>query len=114
MPVNTHLKRLMIETIADNINEITLGFDGTPATANDGSAGRPALTLTPTIKILDNSNLLIEADIPTSYSFDESLKEVYLQIRGTDSFTPVTRHVFRPLLKTSNNEMKIQMILEVK
>ena len=105
MPVNTHLKRLMIETIADNINEIT---------SNDGSAGRPALTLTPTIKILDNSNLLIEVDIPTTYAFDESLKEVYLQIRGTDSFTPVTRHVFRPLLKTSNNEMKIQMILEVK
>lgn len=46
MPASDQLKRLMVETIADNINEMVIGFDGTPATSSDGAAGRPAVTVT--------------------------------------------------------------------
>ena len=53
MSANDHLKRLMIETIADNINEMVIGFDSTPATSSDGAAGRPAVTITPTVRIMD-------------------------------------------------------------
>jgi len=113
MTVNDHLKRLMVETIANNINEITFGFDSTPATSSDGSAGRPALTLTPTVKIMDNSTLLIEALLPSSYSYSDTLKEVYIQMRNTNDFTPIARHTFRPILKTSGNEILAQIILEV-
>ena len=49
MTASDHLKRLLLDTIADNINEVIVGFDGTPATSSDGAAGRPALTLTPTV-----------------------------------------------------------------
>ena len=45
MAINDYLKRLMIETISNNINELTLGFDGTPPTSSDGSAGRPRVAL---------------------------------------------------------------------
>ena len=114
MPASDHLKRLMIETIADNINEMTIGFDGTPATSSDGSAGRPAVTLTPSVKILDNSTLLVEGTLTTANTFDESLKEVYVQLRGATGFTPITRHVFRPINKTDTNEVIIQLIVEVK
>jgi len=114
MPANDHLKRLMIETIADNINEMVIGYDSTPATSSDGAAGRPAITITPTVRIMDNSTLLIEGTIPTSESFNEPLKEVYVQLRGDSSFTPITRHVFRPVKKTSTNEVIIQLMVEVK
>ena len=114
MPANDHLKRLMIETIASNINEMGIGFDGTPATSTDGAAGRPAITITPTIRILDNSTLLVEGNIPSSESFDDTLKEVFIQIRGTNDFTPITRHVFRPIKKTNSNEVNLQFIIEVK
>ena len=114
MPASDHLKRLMIETIADNINEMTIGFDGTPATSSDGSAGRPAVTLTPSVKILDNSTLLVEGTLTTANTFDESLKEVYVQLRGATGFTPITRHVFRPINKTDTKEVIIQLIVEVK
>lgn len=114
MPANDHLKRLMIETIASNINEMVIGFDGTPATSTDGAAGRPAITITPTIRILDNSTLLVEGNIPSSESFDDTLKEVFIQIRGTNDFTPITRHVFRPIKKTNSNEVNLQFIIEVK
>ena len=114
MPANDHLKRLMIETIASNINEMVIGFDSTPATSSDGSAGRPAITLTPTIRIMDNSTLLIEGSLTVADEFDESLKEVYIQLRGASDFTPITRHVFRPIKKTANNEIVFQLMLEVK
>tara|TARA_R100000988_G_scaffold32757_1_gene16560 strand:+ start:166 stop:510 length:345 start_codon:yes stop_codon:yes gene_type:complete len=113
MPSSDHLKRLMIETIADNINEMVIGFDGTPATSSDGAAGRPALTITPTVKILDNATLLVEGTITSAVSYDETLKEVFVQLRGSNGFTPITRHVFRPILKTTNNEIKLQLIIEV-
>jgi len=114
MPASDHLKRLMIETIASSINEMVIGYDGTPATSSDGAAGRPALTITPSIKILDNATLLVEGTLTTADSFDETLKEVYVQLRGTNGFTPITRHVFRPILKSSSNEINIQLIVEVK
>ena len=114
MPASDHLKRRMIETIANNINEMTIGFDGTPATSSDGAAGRPAITITPTVKILDNATLLVEGTLSTADSFDESLKEVYVQLRGATGFTPITRHVFRPISKNTNNELMIQLIVEVK
>jgi hypothetical protein len=104
----------MIETIADNINEMVIGFDSTPATSSDGSAGRPAITITPTIRIMDNSTLLVEGSLTTANTFDETLKEVFVQLRGTSGFTPITRHVFNPIKKTSTNEVVIQLIIEVK
>tara|TARA_B100001250_G_scaffold332628_1_gene298084 strand:+ start:294 stop:638 length:345 start_codon:yes stop_codon:yes gene_type:complete len=113
MTANDHLKRLLIETIANNINEITFGFDGTPATSSDGSAGRPALTLTPTVKIMDNSTLMIETTLTAEQQFDDTLKEVYIQMRNTNDFIPIARHTFRPIMKTDNNEIKVQILLEV-
>jgi|TARA_R100001015_G_C4534707_1_gene100162 hypothetical protein len=113
MTVNDHLKRLLVETIANNINEVTFGFDGTPETSSDGSAGRPAITLTPTVTIVDNSTLLIEAKIPTNHQFDDTLKEVYIQMRNTNDFTPIGRHTFRPILKNGSNEVIAQIIMEV-
>ena len=113
MPASDHLKRLMVETIASNINEMVIGFDGTPATSSDGAAGRPATTITPTVTILDNATLLVEGTLTTATSYDETLKEVYVQLRGTTGFTPITRHVFRPIQKSSNNEITLQIIIEV-
>jgi len=113
MPASDHLKRLMIETIAGNINEMVIGYDGTPATPSDGAAGRPALVITPTVKILDNATLLVEGTLSTATSYDETLKEVYVQLRGAEGFTPITRHVFRPIHKTTSNEIKLQLVIEV-
>ena len=113
MPSSDHLRRLMIETIADNINEMVIGFDGTPATSSDGAAGRPAVTIKPTVKIMDNATLLVEGTITSAVSYDETLKEVFVQLRGSNGFTPITRHVFRPILKTTKNEIKLQLVIEV-
>jgi hypothetical protein len=90
-----------------------LGFDGTPATSDDGSAGRPAITLVPTVTILDDSTLLVQAVLPQTQSFTEQIKEVYLQLRGASSFTPVSRFTIKPITKTTSNEVKIEITIEV-
>jgi|TARA_R100000988_G_C3847160_1_gene93195 hypothetical protein len=113
MPVSNHLRRLLTKTIADNINEVTLGFDGTTATSSDGAAGRPAITLTPTVTIIDDDTLLVEAILPFADSFDETIKEVYVQFRGASSFTPIGRFTTRPITKTSTNELVVQITIEV-
>ncbi len=113
MPVSNNLRRLMLQTIVDNINELTIGFDGTPATPNDGSAGRPALTVVPTVTIIDENSILLEANIPVDNSYTESIKEVYIQHRGTSDFTPVARFNTRPIVKSNSNEINIQILLEV-
>ena len=84
------------------------------ATASDGAAGRPAVTLTPTVTVIDDSTLMVEGSLGTEHSFTEPLKEVFIQFRGSTDFTPVSRHVIRPVTKTSGNEMKIQLLIEVR
>jgi len=113
MPISDYMRRLLLDTLASNINEVILGFDGTPATTDDGAAGRPAITLTPTITIVDDTSLLVEAKLPYDTSFTEQIKEVYIQFRDSTDFTPVARYTIAPINKSSANELKIQIAIEV-
>jgi len=113
IPVSDYIKRLLLETLASNINEVILGFDGTPATSDDGSAGRPAVTLVPTVTIVDDTSLLIEATLPYTESFNDNIREVYVQFRDTAEFTPVARYTISPINKSNSNELRIQIAIEV-
>jgi len=113
IPVSDYIKRLLLETLADNINEVILGFDGTPATSDDGSAGRPAITLVPSVTIVDETSLLVEATLPYTESFTDKIREVYVQFRDTNEFTPVARYTISPITKSNTNELLIQIAIEV-
>jgi len=113
MPVSDYIKRLLLETLASNINEVILGFDGTPATSDDGSAGRPAIVLTPSVTIVDETSLLVEATLPYTESFTDKIREVYIQFRDTTEFTPVARYTINPVTKNNSNELLIQIAIEV-
>tara|TARA_R110000796_G_scaffold22179_1_gene64550 strand:+ start:1249 stop:1596 length:348 start_codon:yes stop_codon:yes gene_type:complete len=114
MPVSNHIRRLLLQTIADTINEVVIGFDGTPATAEDGAAGRPAIVLTPTVTIIDDGTLLVEASMNTDSAFTDSIREVYIQNRNsTTDFTPIARYTTKPIIKSTSNEIKIEIIIEV-
>jgi len=113
IPVSDYIKRLLLETLASNINEVILGFDGTPATSDDGSAGRPAIVLTPSVTIVDETSLLVEATLPFTESFNDKIREVYIQFRDTTEFTPVARYTINPVTKNNSNELLIQIAIEV-
>jgi hypothetical protein len=106
---------LLLDTLASNINELVLGLDGTYATEDDGAAGRPVVTVTPTVTVIDDTSLLVEATLGTQYAFSQSLREIYVQYRddATGTFTPIGRYTIRPLDKTNQNEIHIQILMEV-
>ena len=113
IPVSDYINRLLLDTLASNINEVILGFDGTPATSDDGSAGRPAITLVPSVTIVDETSLLVEATLPYTESFTDKIREVYIQFRDTTEFTPVARYTINPVTKNNSNELVIQIAIEV-
>lgn len=114
MPVSNNAKRLVIQSIANNINEMVIGFDGSPSTNADGAAGRPAIVISPTVKVIDDHTILVEGFLPTDYSFNDSLKEVFIQNRTASITTPIARHTISKITKTTSNELRIQVIIEVK
>tara|TARA_R100001079_G_C4442772_1_gene149738 strand:- start:1405 stop:1752 length:348 start_codon:yes stop_codon:yes gene_type:complete len=114
MPVSTRIKSTLLTTLQSSINSIVLGFDGTPATNDDGGAGRPAITLTPKITIVDDTTLLIEASLPIADAFTDTIKEVVLLSKDANGvFSCIARYNTRPIIKTTQNEIKIEISLEV-
>jgi len=114
MPVSNHMRRLLIDTLAANINEMVVGYDGSPATKSDGAAGRPAKIINPTVRIISDTSLLVEGFLPATEAFNENLQEVFIQFRGALSSIPIARHTIASFNKTASNEVRIQIVIEVK
>ena len=115
MALSNHIQSTLLGTIASSITSLVLGFDGTPATNDDGGAGRPAIALVPKITIVDETTLLVEASLPITESFNDTIKEVVLMnVDSTlNTFSAVARYNTRPIIKTSQNEIKIEVSIEV-
>ena len=114
MPVSTKIKSTLLDTLRLSINTMVLGFDGTPATNDDGSAGRPAITLTPIVTVVDDTTLLVEASLPIANSFTDTIKEVVLLSKDSNGvFSCIARYNTKPIVKTTQNEVKIEISIEV-
>jgi|TARA_R110000796_G_scaffold185315_1_gene301866 hypothetical protein len=113
MPVSNHIRSLLLQTIANNINEVIVGFDGTPASSEDGAAGRPARVLIPTVTIIDDTTLLVKATMGIDDTFIDKIREVYVQSRTATGFTPIARYTTKPFFKTTANEINIEILIEV-
>lgn len=114
MPILNSVKRKMIEHLSTLINELHIGSDGTIATVDDGGV-RSLATTTPTLRILDDSTLLVEGSFDSSHIYEANIEEVYLQYRDstTGEFIPVYRTAIPSFTKGSNNEVQFSFILEV-
>ena len=116
VPVLTEANRYLTEQLADRINEMVFGFDGSVATSEDGGAGRPAITVVPTVRVLDEHTLSVEGRLSNMVVFNIPLREVAIQYRNpsdTTDVTPLFRYTFRPFTKSGSNELKFSVIVEV-
>ena len=116
MPLLTEGNRFLIDTLKDRINQVVFGFDGTLATSEDGGAGRPAFVATPTVRVIDDHSLLVEAVVPLSSTFTVPLKEICVQYQNPSDATDTTvlfRYTHRAVTKTQNNELRFAAIVEV-
>lgn len=116
MPLLTEGNRFLIDQLKDRINQVVFGFDGTLATSEDGGAGRPAYVATPTVRVMDDHSILVEAVLPLTSAFDIPLKEVCVQYQNPNDPTDTTvlfRYTYRAVTKTQNNELRFAVIIEV-
>ena len=116
MPLLTEGNRFLIDQLKDRINQVVFGFDGTLATSEDGGAGRPAYVATPTVRVMDDHSILVEAVLPLTSAFDIPLKEVCVQYQNPNDPTDTTvlfRCTYRAVTKTQNNELRFAVIIEV-
>lgn len=116
MPLLNEGTRFMIDTLKARINQVVFGFDGTLATQEDGGIGRPAVTLTPTVTVIDDNTLLVEAVLPLTTTFNTPLREVVLRYQNPADATDTTdlfRYTYNAITKTVNNEIRLSVVVEV-
>ena len=106
----------MIDTLKSRINQVVFGFGGTLASQDDTGAAQPAIAITPTVKVLDDHSLSVEAKIPLGNTFTAPLKEVVIQYKNPSDATDTTalaRYTYDSITKTSDNEIVFSAIIEV-
>jgi len=108
--------RFMIDTLKERINQVVFGFDGTMETPEDGGVGRPAVILTPTVTVIDDNTLLVEAILPLTTTFSKPLREVVIRYQNPTDATDTTdlfRYTYQSITKTVNNEIRLSVTVEV-
>ena len=116
MPLLNQGTRYMVDTLKGRINEVVFGFGGTLANQDDTGAAQAAIVVTPTVRVIDDHSLSIEAKLTLDTSFTRPLREVVVQYRNpTDSTdtTALLRYTYDSVTKTTNNELVFSAIIEV-
>ena len=116
MPILSEGKRFLTETLANRINELVFGLDGSIATEGDGGAGRPAIIVTPIVRVIDDTTISVEGSLGITTELALNIKEVALQYRNPNDTTeviPLYRYSFQPFSKTSRNEIRFSILIEV-
>ena len=109
MPLLTSGHRFVVDKLAEEITQVVFGFDGGIATSEDGGAGRPAVTVTPVVRIVDDNTISVEAKLTTTDSFALPLREVC--IRSADR--ALFRYTNDAITKSTDTELIFSTIIEV-
>jgi hypothetical protein len=116
MPILNQGNRFIIDTLKSRINQVVFGFGGTLASQDDTGAAQPAIVVTPTVRVLDDNSLSVEAKVPLSSNFNIPLKEVVIQYKNPSDATDTTalaRYTYDSITKTNDNEIVFSAIIEV-
>ena len=109
MPLLTSGHRFVVDKLAEEITQVVFGFDGSIATSEDGGAGRPAIVVTPEVRVIDDNSILVEAKLSTSEAYTLPLREVCIR----SATTPLFRYTYDAIDKTGNTELYFSTIIEV-
>ena len=113
MPVLDSLKSALTDHLTTLVTRMTLGSSGGDSSSRDGGAGNPQITLTPTVKRIDDRTISVSASFNTQQTSSQALKELVLH-GDTALDTPAYRATFMPINKDSTNEIKVDVLMEVR
>ena len=113
MPVLDSLKAALTDHLSTLITRMTLGAGGGDASSRDGGASNAQITVTPEVQRVDDRTISVSATFDTQRSSSQTIKEVVLH-GDTPLDTPAYRATFMPITKDSTNEMRVDVLMEVR
>ncbi len=113
MPVLDSLKSALTDHLSTLVTRMTLGSSGGDASSRDGGAGIPQITTIPQVSKIDDRTIAITANFDTQQTSSEAIKEVALH-GDTALDTPAYRATFLPIDKNTTNEIRVDVLMEVR
>ena len=113
MPVLDSLKSALTDHLSTLVTRMTLGSSGGDASSRDGGAGTPQITAIPQVSKIDDRTIAITANFDTQQTSSEAIKEVALH-GDTALDTPAYRATFLPVDKNTTNEIRVDVLMEVR
>ena len=113
MPVLDGIKAKLTAHLQTLVSQMSLGTAGGEATSRDGGAGNVAFSVTPTVQRLDDRVISISGIFDTQMISANDIKEVV--IHGAPTLdSPAYRSSFIPISKNSTNEIRVDIVMEVR
>ena len=113
MPVLDGIKAQLTAHLQTLIGKMTLGTTGGQASSRDGGVGNAAFSITPIVQRIDDRTISVSGTFDTSYISAQDIKEV--SVHGATLLDNQTyRTSFHPISKNATNEIRVDVVLEVR
>tara|TARA_B100001113_G_scaffold315765_1_gene282164 strand:+ start:83 stop:424 length:342 start_codon:yes stop_codon:yes gene_type:complete len=113
MPVLDPIKAALTDHLQTLIKKMTIGSGNTQASSRDGGSGNPLFSKSVEIQRVDERTLSLTALFDSQLSTEQSISEVVLH--GDNPLdTPAFRATFMPITKNTSNEVRIDILMEVR
>ena len=113
MPVLDTIKSALTDHLSTLITKMTLGSAGGDSSSRDGGAGNPQITVDPNVRRIDDRTISVSAMFNTQQTASQTIKELVLH-GDTALDSPAYRATFMPISKVETNEIKVDVLLEVR
>ena len=113
MPVLDSIKAALTDHLTTLVKKMTLGSGGSEASSRDSGAGNSQMTVVPQVQRIGDRTISFTALFDTQQVASESIKEVVLHGQ-TALDTPAYRASFLPINKNATNEVRIDILMEVR
>jgi hypothetical protein len=113
MPVLDGIKAELAAHLQTLISKMTLGTTGGSSSSRDGGIGNAAFSVTPIVQRIDDRTISISGTFDTSYISAQDIKEVSVH-GSTPLDNPTYRTSFHPISKNATNEIRVDVVLEVR
>ncbi len=113
MPTLDGIKASLTDHLQGLIKKITLGSTGGEATSRDGGAGNAQISVAPSIQRIDDRTVSFTAVFDTTLTSSNAIKEIVMH-GETSLDNPAYRASFLPITKDTTNEIRVDVLVEVR
>lgn len=113
MPVLDGIKAELAAHLQTLVTKMSLGTTGGSSSSRDGGVGSSAFTVSPIVQRIDDRTISISGTFDTSLISAEDIKEV--SVHGATTIdNPAYRTSFHPISKNATNEIRVDIVMEVR